>query len=322
MSGWDREQIDLIKRTVAKGTTDDEFAMFLHYCQQSGLDPLRSQAHCIVRDYTDRSGKKNRDVQMMTGIDGFRSRAERFPDYRGCQSGVVFADDEFSIDYGEGRVNHIARYPRKSKDPIGAWCVVRREGRIPYVHWIDWLELYDQRSFAHKKMPEIMARKTTEAQALRHEFPEAFSGIYDPAEIPAAGEDILKLAEEPVPRPILVSESKADGQEDQPEPAKAPKRATKAQRERFVELMGWAYDEASLVGDSVYAQAVDWCSGKGLSHGDLGIKISEWKGRKERYDSASEEVRARADDAFRQWVMSGEVDFSEFEKSLGAVNAA
>ena len=56
-TGWTPEQLDLIKRTVADGTTDDEFAMFMHYCQQSGLDPLRKQAHCIVRDYTDKRGQ-------------------------------------------------------------------------------------------------------------------------------------------------------------------------------------------------------------------------------------------------------------------------
>ena len=58
-------QIELIKRTVAKGATDDELDMFLHFCKQAGVDPLRKQAHFIVRKRWDKDANKHiRDPVM------------------------------------------------------------------------------------------------------------------------------------------------------------------------------------------------------------------------------------------------------------------
>src|SRR5579859_4609862 len=44
-----KEQIKLIKDTVAKGTTDLEFQYFLYVCQHRGLDPLLKQLHVVKR---------------------------------------------------------------------------------------------------------------------------------------------------------------------------------------------------------------------------------------------------------------------------------
>ena len=319
--GWTRDQVDLIKRTVAVGTTDDEFAMFLHYCKLSGLDPLRKQAHCIVREWTDKRGNPKRQVTTMTGIDGFRARAESFPDYEGIQSGVVFEGDTFSIDYANGIVQHVANFPRKSRGPLGAWAIVKRSNREPFIHYVDWNELFDSYSPMHKRMPEVMAKKTVETQALTHEYTEPLSGMYDPAEIPSSGEPVLRQLDNGTADGVreLPEGSAPDNSEDNneadnapvdldhnddspsdaeyehavaPDPPSepmdtepAPDPPTEAQVERWVDITDWA-EEVGLMTEKVHEEALAWLDGPPKrSTRAVGAKIGVWKARKDRWST-------------------------------------
>lgn len=165
-TGYTREEIEIVKATVAKGTTDAELAMFVRTAMKRGLDPLSKQIHCIIRG-TD----NNRTMTMQTSIDGFRLIAERTGQYAG-QDEAVFTIGE------DGR-------------PVSAQVTVYKllnNQRIPIPATARWTEFAPTgaQAFMWNKMPFHMLAKCAEALALRKGFPQELGGFYTEDEMAQA----------------------------------------------------------------------------------------------------------------------------------------
>lgn len=163
-----RERLDLIRDQIAKGTSDGEFALFLAVAERTGLDPFARQIYAIMRW----NKKANREVMtIQTGIDGYRSVADRSPSYAGSDRPVFEYDDRGKLDAAI----------------VTVWKMNGHE-RVPFVGVAYWEE-YAQDSPMWAKMPKTMLAKCAEAQALRKAFPSQLAGLYTHEEMMQADDD-------------------------------------------------------------------------------------------------------------------------------------
>lgn len=154
------EKIDLIRNTVAKGTTNDELEMFLYLAGQYGLDPFKKEIWCIKYD-------KNAAATIMTSRDGYLKIAMSDSEYDGVKSFVVCEGDEFSIDAMTDQITH--KFGTKRGKIVGAWAIAYHRSRRPQIAFVPFDE-YNQGTSIWKKYPSAMIQKVAEAFVLKRQF--------------------------------------------------------------------------------------------------------------------------------------------------------
>jgi len=191
-----QEQMTIARNTVAKGLSNDEFAVYLYNCQRQSIHPLDGLLVPISRNDSESGGKR---LTFVSTVDLLRSRAADTGDYAGNEDPLF---------------ENIDGVKNPQSATVTVWKFVRGE-KCQFTATARWGEYYPgegKAGFMWRAKPHVMLGKCAEALALRKAFPKQLAGLYVAEELEQGEPSTEKPRREEEPMPsVKCSECNAEG---------------------------------------------------------------------------------------------------------------
>jgi len=177
---FNHKQLEILKNSICKGVSNEEFEVFIMACIKTQLDPFMRQIYAVKRKAKKADGTWGESMTIQTGIDGYRLIAERTERYAPGEEPSYVYDKNGSL------LSATAYIKKQTKD--GTWHTVSASAYID-----EYMQTFTDRQTGEKKptgmwatMQRTMLAKCAEAQALRKAFPAEMSGVYTKEEMSQA----------------------------------------------------------------------------------------------------------------------------------------
>jgi phage recombination protein Bet len=195
---WTEKQRAALDVLGIKNASNADLAVFMHYCQKTGLDPFSRQIYMICR--REKQADQWVDKQtIQVGIDGFRVIRDRVA----AQLGVAVEYEDTVWYDDEGGPHKVWLW---EEAPAACMVTVVKDGkRFPaVVRTASYMAMKDGNPVSQwRTQADHMIEKCAEAFALRRAFPHDLGGLYV--------EDELPPAEPAQPRPERVTVAEITG---------------------------------------------------------------------------------------------------------------
>jgi phage recombination protein Bet len=175
---WTREQQAALAVLGIRNVSNADLAVFMHYCQKTGLDPFSRQIYGIMRRELV-GGQWVDKFTIQVGIDGFRVIRDRV-----CARLGISVEYEDTVWYDADGTAHLVWLWEDA--PAACKVTVLKDGK-PFpgvVRTASYIAMKDGKPVSQwRSQPDHMIEKCAEAFALRRAFPHDLGGLYIPEEM-------------------------------------------------------------------------------------------------------------------------------------------
>jgi recombination protein RecT len=263
---YSTEELQVIQQTIAKGTTPQQFQLFMKTAQYAGLNPFLNHIYCIVYGQG-----QNATMSIQISVEGIVYLAKQHPDYRGYDVQLVHENDEFKArkikhenDHDSWEiVTHEVGFPRGKV--IGCYAIAYREGFRPFVVLMDIEEvqhnLTGRNAGTWKTYFNDMFKKHVLKRAIKGQF-----GIeIAEDEVPISGADHIPAYQSPERKDITAEANAVAEAEQAQKDQQAAKDGEAAKMEELRKQMNAKFKQLGISGKEAKAAYI---AEKGVVKGD------------------------------------------------------